>query len=159
MNKPSKNKKEITSGEIIYREGDKILQLVNDPDNFISNGDIGYIEKIIPAGLSKSKKNEVTINFDGTLVTYTPKDFINITHGYAISIHKSQGGEFKLVIIPFTPSYKRMLYNKLVYTAVTRAKEKLILIGDSNSFVYGVNNDYIENRKTSLKELLENKYN
>jgi exodeoxyribonuclease V alpha subunit len=159
MNKPSKNKKEITSGDIIFREGDKILQLVNDPDNFISNGDIGYIEKIIPAGMSKSKKNEVTINFDGTLVTYTPKDFINITHGYAISIHKSQGGEFKLVIIPFTPSFKRMLYNKLVYTAVTRAKEKLILIGDPNSFVYGVNNDYIENRKTTLKELLENKYN
>jgi len=159
MNKPSKSKTEITSGEIIYREGDKILQLVNDPDNFISNGDLGYIEKIIPASKSKSKKNEVTINFDGTLVTYTPKDFINITHGYAISIHKSQGGEFKLVIIPFTPSYKRMLYNKLVYTAVTRAKEKLILIGDPNSFIYGVNNDYIENRKTSLKELLENKYN
>ena len=159
MNKPSRNKTEITSGDIIFREGDKILQLVNDPDNFISNGDIGYIEKIIPAGKSKSKKNEVTINFDGTLVTYTPKDFINITHGYAISIHKSQGGEFKLVIIPFTPSYKRMLYNKLVYTAVTRAKEKLILIGDPNSFVYGVNNDYIENRKTTLKELLEKKYN
>lgn len=159
MNKPSKNKVEITSGDVIFREGDKILQLVNDPDNFISNGDIGYIEKIIPSNKSKSKKNEVTINFDGTLVTYTPKDFINITHGYAISIHKSQGGEFKLVIIPFTPSFKRMLYNKLVYTAVTRAKEKLILIGDPNSFVYGVHNDYIENRKTSLKELLEKKYN
>ena len=159
MNKPSKNKTEITSGDIIFREGDKMLQLVNDPDNFISNGDIGYIEKIIPSHKSKSKKNEVTINFDGTMVTYTPKDFINITHGYAISIHKSQGGEFKLVIIPFSPSYKRMLYNKLVYTAVTRAKEKLILIGDPNSFVYGVQNDYIENRKTSLKELLEKKYN
>lgn len=159
MNKPNKKKVEITSGEIIYREGDKILQLVNDPDNFISNGDLGYIEKIIPADKSKSKKNEVTINFDGTLVTYTPKDFINITHGYAISIHKSQGGEFKLVIIPFTPSFKRMLYNKLVYTAVTRAKEKLILIGDTNSFIYGVNNNYIENRKTTLKEFLENKYN
>ena len=159
MNKPNKNKVEITSGDIIYREGDKILQLVNDPDNFISNGDIGYIEKIIPASKSKSKKNEITINFDGTMVTYTPKDFINITHGYAISIHKSQGGEFKLVIIPFTPSFKRMLYNKLVYTGITRAKEKLILVGDPNSFVYGVKNDYVENRKTSLKELLESKYN
>jgi len=159
MNEPSKHKTEITSGDIIFREGDKILQLVNDPDNFISNGDIGYIEKIVPSNKSKSKKNEVTINFDGTMVTYTPKDFINITHGYAISIHKSQGGEFKLVIIPFTPSFKRMLYNKLVYTAVTRAKEKLILIGDPSSFTFGVYNDYIENRKTTLKELLEKKYN
>lgn len=159
MNKPSKNKKEITSGERIYREGDKILQLVNDPENCISNGDIGYIEKIIPSNKSKSKKNEVTINFDGQLVTYTPKEFVNITHGYAISVHKSQGGEFKLVIMPFVPSYKRMLYNKLVYTAITRAKEKLILLGDPNSFTYGVYNDYIENRKTTLKEMLNNSIN
>lgn len=159
MNKPSKNKKEITSGERIYREGDKILQLVNDPENCISNGDIGYIEKIIPSNKSKSKKNEVTINFDGQLVTYTPKEFVNITHGYAISVHKSQGGEFKLVIMPFVPSYKRMLYNKLVYTAITRAKEKLILLGDPNSFTYGVYNDHIENRKTTLKEMLNNSIN
>jgi exodeoxyribonuclease V alpha subunit len=159
MNKADKHKVEITSGDTIYREGDKILQLVNDPDNFISNGDIGYIEKIIPAGKSKSKKNEVTINFDGTLVTYTPKDFINITHGYAISVHKSQGGEFRLVIMPLSKSFNRMLYNKLVYTAVTRAKEKLILVGEPEAFIYGIKNDYVENRKTKIKKILENKYN
>ncbi len=159
MNPPSKNKNEITSGEIIYREGDKILQLVNDPDNGVSNGDLGYIESIISSSKSKSKKNEITINFDGIRVTYTPKDFINIMHGYAISVHKSQGGEFKMVIIPFSPSYKRMLYNKLVYTAITRAKQTLILLGDVNSFIYGVNNDEVELRKTTIKELLEIKYN
>lgn len=159
INPKSPDKNEITSGEIIYREGDKILQLVNDSDNFISNGDIGYIESIISSSKSKSKKNELIINFDGTRVTYTPKDFINITHGYAISVHKSQGGEFKMVIIPFSPSYKRMLYNKLVYTAVTRAKQSLILVGDPASFIYGVRNNYVELRKTSIKELLENKYN
>ena len=159
MNPKSPKKNEITSGEIIYREGDKILQLVNDSDNFISNGDLGYIEAIIPAANSKSKKNELIINFDGTRVTYTPKDFINITHGYAISVHKSQGGEFKMVIMPFSKSFKRMLYNKLVYTAITRAKEALILVGDAESFIYGVNNDYVELRKTTIKELLEKKYN
>ncbi len=159
MNPPSKNKNEITSGEIIYREGDKILQLVNDPDNGVSNGDLGYIESIISSSKSKSKKNEITINFDGIRVTYTPKDFINIMHGYAISVHKSQGGEFKMVIIPFSRSYKRMLYNKLVYTAITRAKQTLILLGDVNSFIYGVNNDEVELRKTTIKELLEIKYN
>ena len=159
MNPKSKEKNEITSGEVIYREGDKILQLVNDSDNFISNGDIGYIESIVSANKTKSKKNEVTINFDGTRVIYTPKDFINITLGYAISVHKSQGGEFKMVIMPFSKSFKRMLYNKLVYTAVTRAKQSLILVGDINSFVYGVKNDYDESRKTTLKEMLENKYN
>lgn len=158
MNPKSKDKNEITSGDIIYREGDKILQLVNDSDNFISNGDIGYIESIKSANKTKSKKNEITINFDGTRVTYTPKDFINITHGYAISVHKSQGGEFKMVIMPFSKSFKRMLYNKLIYTAVTRAKKSLILVGDVNSFIYGIKNDYIDQRKTTLKEMLENKY-
>ena len=155
MNPKSPKKNEITSGEVIYREGDKILQLVNDPDNGISNGDLGYIETIT----TKNKKNEIIINFDGNRVTYKPKDFINITHGYAISVHKSQGGEFKMVIMPFSPSFKRMLYNKLVYTAVTRAKQALILIGDPHSFVYGVNNNYVELRKTTIKELLEKKYN
>ena len=159
MNPKSSKKNEITSGETIYREGDKILQLVNDSDNYISNGDIGYIESIISAAKSKSKKNELVINFDGTRVTYTPKDFINITHGYAISVHKSQGGEFKMVIMPFSKSFKRMLYNKLVYTAVTRAKQSLILVGDPNSFIYGIKNDYIDLRKTTIKELLEKKYN
>ena len=159
INPKSPKKNEITSGDIIYREGDKILQLVNDSDNSISNGDIGYIESITPSSKSKSKKNELIINFDGTRVTYTPKDFINIMHGYAISVHKSQGGEFKMVIIPFSPSFKRMLYNKLVYTAVTRAKQSLILVGDPQSFIYGIKNNYVEMRKTTIKELLEKKYN
>ena len=157
MNPKDNSKNEITSGDIIYREGDKILQLINDNDNGISNGDIGYIESITTN--SKTKKHEITINFDGTRVIYTPKDFVNIKHGYAISVHKSQGGEFKLVIMPFCKSYKRMLYNKLVYTAITRAKQVLLLVGDPNSFMYGVTNDYIEYRKTSLKELLEKAYN
>ena len=155
MNPASPDKNEIVSGDITYREGDKILQLVNDSDNGISNGDLGYIESITTTNKSKS----IVIDYDGNLVTYTPKDFINITHGYAISVHKSQGGEFKMVIIPFSPSFKRMLYNKLVYTAVTRAKQSLILIGDPNSFIYGVKNNYIEERKTTIKELLINKYN
>ena len=159
MNPKSNSKNELTSGDIIYREGDKVLQLINDNDNGISNGDIGYIESIVNANKTKSKKHELIINFDGTRVVYSPKDLINIKHGYAISVHKSQGGEFKLVIMPFCKSYKRMLYNKLVYTAITRAKQVLLLVGDPNSFMYGVKNDYVEYRKTSLKELLEKAYN
>ena len=159
LNPKSRGKNEIVSGETIYREGDKILQLVNDSDNSISNGDIGYITAIIPSNKSKSKKNEIIIDFDGIEVTYTPKDFINIMHGYAISVHKAQGGEFDTVIIPFSNSFRRMLYNKLVYTAVTRAKKSLILVGDPQAFIYGIKNDYDESRKTTLKELLESKYN
>ena len=159
INPRSNDKNEIVSGDIIYREGDKILQLVNDSDNGVSNGDIGYIECIDTLGREEGKKNEITINYFGNRVKYTSKDFKNIMHGYAISVHKAQGGEFKMVIMPMSSSYKRMLYNKLIYTAITRAKEKLIIIGDAKAFIYGVKNDYVENRKTSIKEMLENKYN
>ena len=159
FNPKDDKKKELAVGNVIYRENDKILQLVNDPDNNVYNGDIGYIKKVIPAKKSSSNKNEIVVNFDGNEVTYTPDKFINITHGYAISVHKSQGGEFKMVVMPVVNSFKRMLYNKLVYTAVTRAKKTLILVGDRQSFLYGVKNDYVENRRTTLKEFLIDKYN
>ena len=149
----SPEKNEIIMSDVIYREGDKVLQLVNDPDNNVFNGDIGYI-----ASINNRKTMEVIIDYDGNYVTYPRDKFNNFRHGYAISIHKAQGSEFNMVIIPFVNSFKRMLYNKLVYTAVTRAKNKLILVGDPNSFIYGVKNDYIDNRKTTLKELIINNY-
>ena len=153
FNPSSPEKNEIIMSEVIYREGDKVLQLVNDPDNNVFNGDIGYIVSI-----NNRKTTEVIIDYDGNYVTYPRDKFNNFRHGYAISIHKAQGSEFNMVIIPFVNSFKRMLYNKLVYTAVTRAKNKLILVGDPNSFIYGVKNDYIDNRKTTLKELILNNY-
>ena len=158
FNPKSNDKNELTVGNKIYREGDKILELVNDSDNSISNGDLGYIINITNKEKNGNKKNEIIVDFDGNIVSFSPDKFINITHGYAISVHKSQGGEFNMVIIPFVNSFKRMLYNKLIYTAVTRAKSKLILIGSREAFVYGVNNDYVNNRKTTLKEMLIKKY-
>ncbi len=158
FNPPSKNKKEIKYKDVIYREYDKVLQLINDPDNNVFNGDIGYIEDII---ISSDKKitNQININFDGNIVEYTPDKFVNFKHGYAISIHKGQGNEFNTVIMLTTPRFKRMLYNKLVYTGVTRAKKSLIIVGDANSFMYGINNDYVDGRKTTLKDLITSKYN
>ena len=158
FNPKSNDKKELIVGNKIYREGDKILELVNDSDNSISNGDLGYIINITNKEKNGNKKNEIIVDFDGNIVSFSPDKFINITHGYAISVHKSQGGEFNMVIIPFVNSFKRMLYNKLIYTAVTRAKSKLILIGSREAFIYGVNNDYVNNRKTTLKEMLIKKY-
>lgn len=158
FNPKSNDKNELTVGNKTYREGDKVLELVNDSDNSISNGDLGYIINITNKEKNGNKKNEIIVDFDGNLVSFSPDKFINITHGYAISVHKSQGGEFNMVIIPFVNSFKRMLYNKLIYTAVTRAKSKLILIGSREAFIYGVNNDYVNNRKTTLKEMLIKKY-
>ena len=158
FNPKSNDKNELTVGNKTYREGDKVLELVNDSDNSISNGDLGYIINITNKEKNGNKKNEIIVDFDGNIVSFSPDKFINITHGYAISVHKSQGGEFNMVIIPFVNSFKRMLYNKLIYTAVTRAKSKLILIGSREAFVYGVNNDYVNNRKTTLNEMLIKKY-
>ena len=122
------------------------MQLENDTDNNVFNGDIGYISKI--------EKNTLYVDFDGNVVKYTPKDFIKIKHGYAISIHKAQGSEFNLVILPVIFSYKIMLYKKLIYTAVTRAKNNLTIIGDKNAFIYSVNNENVNLRKTKLKDIL-----
>lgn len=152
FNPPSKKKKEIRVGENIFRVGDKVLQLVNDPDKGIYNGDIGYIENIF--SYDNSKALNVNIDFDGNLVTLTVSEMLNVKLAYAISIHKAQGSEFINVIMPVVKNYYKMLYNKLIYTGVSRAKKSLILIGEVNSFLMAVNNDYSMNRKTSLKEQL-----
>lgn len=148
------DKKEIVYGDVIFRENDKILQLTNMPDDNVYNGDIGTISMIKNSHESKSKKNEIYVNFDGNEVKYEPKDFINIKHGYAISIHKAQGSEFNTVIMPIDNSHKRMLYKKLIYTGITRAKKCLVLVGSSNAFSYAVNNEDVYDRNTTLKEFL-----
>ena len=157
FNPKDKKKKELKYGDVIYRENDKVLQLVNDPDNNIFNGDIGYIESIDTV-LGNRKKEVVTIDFMGTRVMYSREDLINIKHAYAISIHKAQGSEFSHVIMPISRSYYKMLYNKLVYTGVSRAKKSLIIIGEEESLMMAVNNDYSTLRKTNLKQMVLNKF-
>ena len=151
FNPKSSKKKEIKIGDITYREHDKVLQLVNDPDNNVFNGDIGYIEEIE----KKNNKDVLSIMFDSGTVLYTRESLSNIRHAYAISIHKSQGSEFNHVIIPVTRDYFRMLYNKLIYTGVSRAKKSLVIIGEPESFVMAVNNNYSQNRKTDLLNKLQ----
>ena len=155
---PNVNHDEVKIGEFIFRVGDKVLQLVNDNEVGVSNGDIGYIIDIIPARVSESKKVEMIIDFDGNIVNYTSDKFINLKHGYAISVHKSQGSEFEMVIIPIVNSFNRMLYNKLLYTAVTRAKKCLIIVGNSEVFMNAINNNYYDSRNTTLKEFILNRY-
>ena len=152
-------KKEIKIGDIIYRENDKILQLVNNPDENVFNGDIGTIIKILNEIESESKKTEIYVQYDYTCVKYLPKDLVKIKHGFAISIHKSQGSEFDLVIMPICMSYHRMLYKKLIYTGITRAKKKLILIGETNAFLMSINNQNEIIRRTTLKNILVSMYN
>lgn len=146
FNPESKEKSEIKYGDVIYRENDKIIQLVNDSDNNVYNGDIGVITAVNP----KDNKCILEADFDGNFVTYKRDDLVNIKHAYAISIHKSQGSEFNHVIIPITMNYSRMLYNKLIYTGITRAKKSLIILGEINAFNKSINNNHSEMRKTTL---------
>ena len=156
FNPSSNDKDELIVGDVTFRENDKILQLVNMPEENVFNGDIGIIKRIVYSNISKSKKNEIHVDFDGNIVKYTPKDFNKFKHGYIISIHKSQGSEFDIVVLPVCNNYRRMLYRKLIYTAVTRAKRKLIIIGEPQAFVYAVNNDNEYIRKTSLLDRINN---
>ena len=149
-------KKEYKHGDVIYREGDKVLQLVNMPDENIFNGDIGTICNIKQAHESVSNKIENHVDFDGNGVKYNIKDLINITHAYAISIHKAQGSEFKIVVMPIVNSYRRMLYKKLIYTGITRAKSSLILIGNKDTFKYGISVSEENMRKTTLQDMIKN---
>lgn len=139
----------IKLGDVYYKEGDKVLQLVNDVDNNVFNGDIGYIEYI------DEVKGETTINFLGNYVIYKKEDLYNIKHAYAITIHKSQGSEFSHVILPVSKSYSKMLYNKLIYTAVSRAKKSIIIIGEKDAFKNAISNDYASLRKTGLRNFLD----
>lgn len=149
FNPKSKKKKEYVVGDVIYRENDKILQLTNMPDENIFNGDIGVISSI--------DKKEIIIDFDGNLVRFTPSNFNKFKHGYAISIHKSQGSEFKTVVIPVVDEYNHMLYRKLYYTAITRAKRKLYLVGNSNTLKKASINNNSDIRRTTIKDRLISK--
>lgn len=161
FNPASEEKKEIKLGDIIYRVGDKVLQLVNNPDCNVYNGDIGYIKTIEEkkGEGKKAKQEQITIDFDGNYVIYSKEDLYHIKHAYAITIHKSQGSEFPHVILPISKNYYKMLYNKLIYTGVSRAKKSLVILGDITSFQTAIHNDYSNNRKTTLKEVLKQKFN
>ncbi|MDD5865654.1 MAG: ATP-dependent RecD-like DNA helicase [bacterium] len=147
---------EVKYGDKIYHVNDKVLQLINDSDNNVFNGDIG---KIINISKNYDDKIIIQIDFDGNIVSIEKKDLKNITLAYAITIHKSQGSEFEHVIMPICNNYSIMLYNKLIYTAVSRAKKSLTIIGEPSAFIRAVNNNYSMMRKTSLIEYLNKYYN
>ena len=137
-----------------YRQGDKVIHLVNDAESNVFNGDLGYITDLLPAKYTDSKQDELTINFDGNEIVYQRSEWYKIRLAYAMSIHKSQGSEFPVVILPITSSSHRMLQRNLIYTAITRAKSKLILLGEKSAFAFAVQNTGTT-RKTYLKERFE----
>lgn len=147
-------RKEVKYIDTVYRIGDKVLQLQNDPENNVFNGDLGFIVGITQARNSGLKTDEITVDFEGNEVTYLRSNWKKITLAYCCSIHKAQGSEYDIVILPMLSSYGRMLKKDIIYTAVTRASKSLSLIGEPNAFVRGIESQQ-NLRNTSLKERLQ----
>lgn len=152
-NPPANGKQEVDFRGLTFRVGDKVLQLVNVPEKNIFNGDIGKITAI-ESGRTVGRKNEsITVDFDGNEVSYSRMEWNQLRLAYCISIHKAQGSQFKMVLLPIVQQFSRMLQRNLLYTAITRAAEKLVLIGEPYAAVTSVKNEAV-NRKTSLVDRL-----
>jgi exodeoxyribonuclease V alpha subunit len=151
FNPPNKNKLEIRNGHRIFREQDKILQLKNMPDYDVYNGDIGTI---IELAYDESQQPVIVVDYDGIIVEFKPEDFNKITHAYCMSVHKAQGSEYPIVIMPFTRDSMFMLDKRIVYTAVTRSSKSLILLGDDKIFLQAVATADKIVRKTTLTQRL-----
>ncbi len=129
FNPTSASRREWKVGYRTFRENDKILQLKNQPDDDVYNGDIGTLIEITYPAEDPNNTVRFLIDFEGIFVEYTPETFDRITHAYCISVHKSQGSEYPIVILPLIAQHRHMLKKSLVYTAVTRAKKSLVLLG------------------------------
>ena len=149
---PLINQNEIVIGDTKFREGDKVCLLVNMPDDGIYNGDTGIIVEI------DNDKKEIYIDFDSNIVKFTKNNFYNFKLGFVMSIHKSQGSEYKVVIVIMLNEFRRMLYRKLLYTAVTRTKENLYILGEDEAIIRAINNNLQNERKTNLKNFINNMY-
>ena len=147
---PLDGQDEYRIGQKVYRVGDKILQLKNRPEDDIYNGDIGILVEICRKDNFEYLEDTLIVDYDGNYVAYTSKDFFTFTLAYCMSIHKAQGNEFKIVIMPILNDYYIMLKRNLIYTSITRAKQSLFILGNSKALFMGINNVLDLNRKTTL---------
>lgn len=150
FNPPSDDKREMSYGQKVFRIGDKVLQLANQPETGIMNGDVGEVIGISYKDENEEREEKLIACYESKEVTYKKGDLQNLTHAYCVSVHKSQGSEYPIVILPMTHAYHVMLQKKLIYTAITRAKKSLILIGEYTALDKGVKNEGDE-RQTTLK--------
>jgi len=141
FNPKSPQKREVTFGETRFRTGDKVLQLVNNAEEQVFNGDMGEIVAIFHPNENAENEEMMVVSFDGREVVYKRSSYHQLTLAYCCSVHKSQGSEFPIVIMPFVRNYYRMLRRKLVYTGVTRSKSFLIMCGEPEAFRMAVEND------------------
>ena len=134
-----------------YRLNDKVMQIKNNYDKSVFNGDIGSIMSI------DTEDRTLVIRFDGNDVEYDATELDEVVLAYATTIHKSQGSEYKIVVAPFTMQHYMMLQRNLLYTCVTRAKKVLVLVGSKKAIGIAVSNNKTQKRNTMLAERLKQK--
>jgi len=157
LNPPAPNKKEKLFGEAVFREGDRVMQIKNNYDILwrnannteagtgIYNGDIGVLTSIDP------EAETLTIDFEGHIATYGFDALIELEHAWAITVHKAQGSEYRAVVLALSPGSQMLMSRGLLYTAVTRAKELLILVGDDQTAHQMIDNFRQSRRYTALR--------
>jgi exodeoxyribonuclease V alpha subunit len=139
---------EVVYGSRVFRLGDKVMQIKNNYEKEVFNGDIGKIVRI------DREEQQVVVRFEDREVTYDWSELDELTLAYAISVHKSQGSEYPAVVVPILPQHYIMLQRNLLYTTITRAKKLLIIIGTKKAIAIAVKNNKVQERYTSLKERL-----
>ena len=157
LNPPGKEKKEKLFGDAVFREGDRVMQIKNNYDILwknasgtesgtgIYNGDIGVIEAIDP------EAETITVNFDGRIAGFGFDSLIELEHAWAITVHKAQGSEYRAVILALSPGSQMLLTRGVLYTAVTRAKELMIMVGDDQTAYQMIDNYRRSKRYTALR--------
>lgn len=141
----------LARGGYTFRLGDKVMQIRNNYDKNVFNGDIGYITAV------DTNERTLTVTFDNRLVEYDITELDEIVLAYAITIHKSQGSEFPVVVMPVTMKHFVMLQRNLIYTGITRAKKICVLVGTTKALAYAIHNQTVSKRNTKLKERLNEK--
>lgn len=145
----NKETEALSFGHISFKKGDKVIQTRNNYDKAVFNGDIGIVSRIDRIG------GTLEVNFDGLTVDYEKADLIDLSLAYAVSIHKSQGSEYPVVVIPLLKAHFMMLQRNLIYTAITRGKKKVVIVGDPAAYAMATNNADSKSRCTLLKERLQ----
>jgi len=145
-----KGKQQLTVGQRIFRTGDRVIHRKNNYDLGVFNGDIGTILEINTMDVTCA----VSFFPDNRVVNYKQTDIMELDLAYAITIHKSQGSEFEVVIIPVLTQHFKMLFRNLIYTGITRAKKLVVFVGTRRALGMAVQNQDISRRQTALKTLL-----
>ena len=143
----------LSRGGFRYRRGDRVMQIRNNYDKDVFNGDIGTVEHV------DMEERTLTVSFDGNSIEYEDSELDELTLAYATTIHKSQGSEYPVVVMPLLMTHFVMLQRNLVYTGITRAKKLCIIVGTTKALAYAIHNMVVLKRNTRLKERLTDKSN